>query len=211
VIRDFAAFLGVAVLVIVTPGQDTALTVRNVLLGGRRSGVGTAIGVASGNAIWTLAASAGLTALLLASEPAFVALRLVGAEYLVYLGGHALLAALRPGHAHPLGVRARRGGRLPPRRAYRQGLISNLGNPKMAVFFASLLPQFVPKGGGSFLALLGLGLLFSVLTLSWLVGYAFAVARAGHVLERPRVRRLMDAVTGTVLVAFGLRLAAERR
>ena len=194
-----AAFLGVSLLVIVTPGQDTALTIRNTLLGGRRAGVRTAAGVAAGQATWTLAASAGVVALLRASEPAFVAVRLAGATYLVYLG---LQTLLRRGHVEP---RAGDGGSS--RRALRQGLLSNLGNPKMAVFFTSLLPQF----GSSFAALVGLGLAFCSLTFLWLSGYAWAVARAGDVLRRPRIRRALDRVTGVVLVAFGLRLAASRR
>lgn len=208
--RDLAAFLGVALLVIVTPGQDTALTVRNALAGGRRSGIFTALGVAGGQAAWTLAASVGLTAVLLASEPAFAALRLAGAAYLVYLGARALVAAVRRGN-RARGERNRTGRRLTPQTALRQGLVSNLGNPKMAVFFTSLLPQFAPGGGASFLGLLLLGLLFCALTLGWLTAYAAAVARAGDLLRRPRVRRSVDAITGTVLVAFGLRLAAGHR
>jgi threonine/homoserine/homoserine lactone efflux protein len=90
--------------------------------------------------------------------------------------------------------------------AYRQGLVSNLGNPKMAVFFTSLLPQF----GSSFAALVGLGLLFCALTLAWLSAYAVVVARAGDFLRRSRVRRILEGLTGAVLVALGLRLAAER-
>jgi len=92
---ELAGFLGIAILVIVTPGQDTALTIRNTLLGGRRGGVTTAVGVASGQACWTAAASIGLAALLVASEPVFEALKLVGAAYLVYLGLHALRDAIR--------------------------------------------------------------------------------------------------------------------
>jgi threonine/homoserine/homoserine lactone efflux protein len=195
-VTHLLAFLGVSLLVIVTPGQDTALTIRNTLLGGRRSGVRTAAGVAAGQATWTLAASAGVAALLRASEPAFTAVRLLGAAYLVYLG---LQTLLRRGRVEP-----RTGGSS--RRAFRQGLLSNLGNPKMAVFFTSLLPQF----GSSFPALAALGLAFCSLTFLWLSGYAWAVARAGEVLRRPRIRRALDRVTGVVLVAFGLRLAAER-
>jgi threonine/homoserine/homoserine lactone efflux protein len=189
------AFLLVAVVVIVTPGQDTALTIRNTLAGGRRGGVRTAAGVAAGQAIWVVASSAGLAALLVASEPAFVALRLAGAAYLVWLGARSLWAA----------VRGRRGEhRATVRRApFRQGLLSNLGNPKMAVFFTSLLPQFAH----SFPSLLAHGFVFCGLTLAWLC----VVARLGSALRRPRVRRVVDAVTGAVLVALGLRLAGERR
>jgi len=194
------AFLGVSAILIVTPGQDTALTIRNTLAGGRRDGLATALGVSTGQKIWALSAAAGLAALLHASEPAFVALRIAGAAYLVYLGAQALWSALCGAsgtHGAPIGRR---------RRPFRQGLLSNLGNPKMAVFFTSLLPQF----GHSFAALLALGIVFCVMTLAWLCTYAYAVARAGDFLRRSRVRRALDAVTGVVLVAFGLRLATDR-
>ena len=199
-----AAFLGVSLLVIVTPGQDTALTIRNALAGGRRGGVFTALGVVSGQLTWALAASAGLAALLVVSQPAFTALRLAGAAYLVLLGLQLLGSALRSRRAASPSAHATR--RLSPSTAYRQGLLSNLGNPKIAVFFTSLLPQF----GTTFWTMLPLGLCFAALTLVWLTAYAVAVAKAANVLRRPRVRRALDAVTGTVLVAFGVRLAAER-
>jgi threonine/homoserine/homoserine lactone efflux protein len=192
---QLAAFLGVSAVVIVTPGQDTALTIRNTLLAGRRAGVGTAVGVVGGQLAWAVATSAGLAALLLASAPLFTAIRLAGAAYLVVLGAQALAAAVR-GRPHE--------GRLPRRRssAARQGLLSNLGNPKMAVFFTSLLPQFA----SSFAGMLGLGLLFAALTFSWLSLYALAVAKASGLLGRRRIRRALDAVTGLALVALGLRV-----
>jgi threonine/homoserine/homoserine lactone efflux protein len=204
-----AAFLAVSALVIVTPGQDTALTIRNALVGGRRAGVFTALGVSSGQAVWALAASAGLAALLAASEPAFVALKLAGAAYLVYLGLHALWSAIRGDRTRDAELGA--GGRgLAAAVAYRQGVLSNLANPKMAVFFTSLLPQFA-GGEGAFAGLLALGLVFCAMTLVWLAAYAVVVDHAGRWLRRPAVRRAIDAVTGAVLVALGLRLAAERR
>ncbi|HEX2495445.1 MAG TPA: LysE family translocator [Gaiellaceae bacterium] len=201
---DILAFLGISVLVIVTPGQDTALAIRNSLLGGRRPGVFTALGVSTGQAVWALATSVGLAALIVAFEPAFVTLKLVGAAFLVYLGVQALLAAIRGTHVE----RPEAGGPLTSGVAFRQGVLSNLGNPKMAVFFTSLLPQF---GAESFGGLLALGLVFCTMTFVWLSGYAFVVARVGDVLRRPVVRRVFDAVLGTVLVALGIRLAAERR
>jgi threonine/homoserine/homoserine lactone efflux protein len=196
---QLAAFLGVSAIVIVTPGQDTALTIRNTLLGGRRGGVSTAAGVVSGQLVWAVAASAGLSAVLLASAPLFTAIRVAGAVYLVLLGIQSLVAAVRRRH--------RVEGRTPRRQApYRQGVLSNLGNPKMAVFFTSLLPQF----GSSFAGMLALGLLFAALTLAWLSAYALAVARASGFLQRSRVRRVLDALTGLALVALGLRVATER-
>jgi len=204
-LAGLAAFVGVGAIVIVTPGQDTALTIRNTLLGGRRAGVFTALGVSTAQAMWALATSLGLAALLAASEPAFLALKLVGATYLVWLGAHSLLAAWRRTARQRRGRRVAHG--LGTRTAYRQGVTSNLGNPKMAVFFTSLLPQFAD----SFAGLLALGVLFAVMTLAWLGAYAAVVARAGDALRRPTVRRVLDAVTGAVLIALGLRLATERR
>jgi len=203
VAAHLAAFLGVSAIVIVTPGPDTALTIRNTLMGGRRAGVFSALGVSSGQATWTLATAAGIAALLAASEPAFLAVKLAGSAYLVLLGLQAIVGAFR-GVRHPAAPRRHA---LPPRTAFRQGLLSNLGNPKMAAFFPSLLPQFAH----SFSMLLALGLTFCAMTLVWLTVYAFAVARAGDFLRRPAIRRVVETVTGAVLVALGLRLATERR
>jgi threonine/homoserine/homoserine lactone efflux protein len=203
-VAEFVAFLGVSAIVIATPGPDTALTIRNTLMGGRRPGIFTALGVSTGQATWTLATAVGVAALLAASEPAFLAVRIAGAAYLIWLGAQALIAAVR-GHRSEIAAREPR--RLEPGRAFRQGLLSNLGNPKMAAFFPSLLPQFAH----SFPALLALGLVFSLLTLVWLTAYAIAVARAGDFLSRSWVKRAIEAVTGAVLVALGLRLATERR
>ena len=206
-LHSLLAFVAVSAVVICTPGQDTALTIRNTLVGGTRTGVATAGGVAFGQALWTVAASAGVVALLTASEPVFRALKLVGAVYLVYLGAQSLWAAVTT-RTHDDEVRT--STPLSSARALRQGILSNLGNPKMAVFFASLLPQFAPAGDATFLVLLALGLLFCVLTFAWLCCYAVAVARIGRLLTGA-VRRALDAVTGLVLVALGLRLATENR
>jgi threonine/homoserine/homoserine lactone efflux protein len=207
---SFAAFLAIALVVILTPGQDTALTIRNTLIGGRPAGTGTAAGVATGQAVWTVATSLGITALLVASGPAFEVLRWLGAAYLVYLGLGSVRHAIRPGDAAANRPRSTGTG-LGVRRAWRQGLISSLGNPKLAVFFSSLLPQFAPVGGGAFATMLALGGVFIAITFAWLCGYAFVVARAGERLRTGLVRRALDAVTGGILVAFGVRLAAATR
>lgn len=208
---ELVAFIGVAALVIATPGPDTAVTIRSTLMGGPRAGVMTACGVVSGQACWTVAASAGITAVLVASEPAFLAVKFAGAAYLVYLGASALRDALAQG---PVVADAGERGAarsLDARVAYRQGLISDLGNPKMAAFFTSLLPQFgTTDAGPSFWLMVGFGLLFCLLTWLWLLLYAAAIDRLGHALRRSAVRRAMEAVTGTVLIALGVRLATEQ-
>ena len=208
VLTQLLTFLGVAALVICTPGQDTALTIRNVLAGGRRSGIATAAGVALGQAVWTVAAAAGLVAVLRASQPAFLAVRYAGAAYLVYLGLQSLRAAFsrRDRRLDVLPTL-----RLTPGEALRQGIVSNLANPKMVAFFTSLLPQLASADGGALVPLLAYGLLFCLLTFLWLSAYSVTVARAQRFLVRQRVRRVLDALLGAVLVALGLRLVLDRR
>lgn len=204
---SYAAFLLISVLVICTPGQDTALTIRNTLTGGRRSGVATAAGVSSGQAIWTLATSAGLAVILVTSGPLFLAVRLVGAAYLIYLGVRSLIKAAKRS-APDEAAAPDEAERLAPRTAFWQGLLSNLSNAKMVAFFISLLPQFAgPHPGFVMLALLGVN--FCLLTLAWLIGYAFAIDRMKALLLRGRVRRAMDTLLGAVLVGLGLRLTRE--
>ena len=196
--HELLAFVAVSVVVIITPGPDTALTVRNTLVGGRRAGLLTAAGVVSGQLTWSIAAGAGVAALLVASEPVFHALRLAGAAYLIWLGLQSLVAAVR-GASTAHETRVRRGSPL------RQGVINDLANPKMAVFFTSLLPQF----GETFLSMVSLGVVFCAMTFAWLALYAAAIARAGEALRGTRLRRALDALTGAVLVALGLRVAAD--
>ena len=198
------AFLAVSVLVIVVPGPDTALTIRNSLLRGRRAGVHTAAGVASGQAVWAFATAVGIASLLRASQPAFAALRIAGAAYLIYLGVRAIVETLRR-DGPPNDTCAVRRLTSP----YGQGILSNRANPKMIVFFLSLLPQYAGPHA-SLGALLGLGLVFCTLTLSWLAAYAAVVARLGDVLRAGRVRTAIDRISGVVLVALGVRLATER-
>jgi threonine/homoserine/homoserine lactone efflux protein len=196
--RELLAFVAVASVVLITPGPDTALTVRNTITGGRRAGVLTAAGVVTGQLVWSIAAGAGVAALLVASEPVFHALRLAGAAYLTLLGLQSLVAALR-GSSGAHEARVHRGSPL------RQGMINDLANPKMAMFFTSLLPQF----GDSFLEMVGLGAVFCAMTFTWLALYAAAIARAGQALQGTRLRRALDALTGAVLVALGLRVATD--
>jgi len=206
-ITQLAEFAGTAALVIVTPGPDTAVTLGSTLSRGRAAGVSTAFGVLCGQAVWTLASSSGLSAVLLASEPVFAAVKYAGAAYLIFLGLQALRAALRNDAHEPSGLAA--DGPPGPRSrlaCFRRGLLSDLGNPKMAVFFTSLLPQF----GSNFAALALLGLVFCAMTFTWLACYALVIAQIGGLLRRSPVRRALDATTGAALVIFGVRLATER-
>lgn len=205
---EIVAFLPVAAVVICTPGPDTALTVRNALAGGRMAGIGTAAGVAIGQCVWTVAAGFGLAGLLRASGPAFLAVRAAGAAYLIFLGVQSLRAARA--HRDDDGTSVGPVPVLRPLRGLRQGLLNDLGNPKMAGFFVSLLPQFAGTGHGSLAAFLGYGLVFCLLTFGWLTAYSVVVARARALFSRSRIRRSLDAITGCVLIGLGIRVAAEQ-
>ncbi len=202
---DLPPFLALSVLLILIPGPDTAVVTKNALLGGRRSGVLASIGVSLGLTIWTLAAALGITALLRASAVGFLVLKLAGAVYLVWIGVQMLRARDLISSANG-GLRRTTSGA----RSLRQGLLSDLGNPKIAVFFTSFLPQFVRTGGTPFASLLLLGAIFAALTLLWLAGYAIAVGNASALMRRPAVRGALDRITGVVLIGFGVRLAFER-
>jgi len=204
------AFVGIAALVIVAPGPDTVLVTKNALMHGRRAALGTSLGVNTGLLIWTVAAALGVAAVVRESAVAFTVLKLVGAVYLVWLGVQALRAARR--HAAPDPAHAtRRSPRVGALLGFRQGLLSNLANPKIAVFFTGLLPQFVSSRQPVLEPFLLLGGVFVLMTVVWLSGYALVAVRASALLGRPRVRAALDRVTGVVLVGLGVRLALERR
>ncbi|HYZ81408.1 MAG TPA: LysE family translocator [Solirubrobacteraceae bacterium] len=203
-------FIGVAAIVIVIPGPDTAVVTKNVLIHGRRAGFGTSLGVSTGLAIWTIAAAVGVASLVRASEVAFTTLKLVGAIYLVWLGIQALRAAGRE-TSDELTARPMGGAAMTARAGFRQGCLSDLANPKIGIFFTSLLPQFVSAGHPVLLPFLILGAVFVVMTVMWLAAYTLVAARAAEMLRRPRVRAMLDRITAVVLIALGLRLAAEHR
>jgi RhtB (resistance to homoserine/threonine) family protein len=203
---DLVPFLTVSTLLIILPGPDTAVVTKTALLSGRRPGLAAAIGVSIGLVIWTAAAALGIATLLRASDVAFNALKLAGAAYLVWIGVQLLRSRGRTDA--PVGPAS---GPRHSRRALREGLLSDLGNPKIAVFFTSFLPQFVGGHGAAFGPLLVLGSIFAALTLTWLGAYSLAVGRASAIIRRPRIRRTLDRITGIALVAFGVRLAFEHR
>ncbi len=199
-------FLAVSAILVITPGIDMALVTKNALLHGRAAAQATALGINFGIFFWTIAAAVGLAAVISASATAFTAIKLAGASYLVYLGVRALIASR---HAAASSSTTRR--LVGTAAAFRQGVASNLLNPKIAVFFTSLLPQFVDAGHANVRNLLLLGALFNAMGVAWLLSYAALAARGRDVLRRPRVQRAFDRLSGIALVALGARLALERR
>jgi len=222
------ALLGFALastLVILAPGPDSMLVMRNTMRGGRRAGWVTACGTLSGLTMWALAAALGLSALLRVSHVGYDILRFCGAAYLIWLGLTSLAHFRRKNTAEPV---AQAGGSAPavpgptvpgrtgpgaarPRRAYLNGMLSNLLNPKISVFFMAFLPAFVPAGASAVGFSLVLGIWFIAETGLWLAVVAWLADRGVRWLRRPAVQRWMERITGIVLIGFGLRLATESR
>jgi threonine/homoserine/homoserine lactone efflux protein len=205
------SFVAISAIVIASPGPDTALTIRNALLGGRAAGILTTSGIVTGQAIWALAASAGIVSILIASEALFRGVQIAGALYLIWLGAQSLYRACRRREPLPAHSRALSTVELSRSPAFRQGLISNLANPKMAVFFASILPQFARESGPIFAQLIALGLVFCTMTFAWLSLYAVLVSKMRDVFTASRVRRVLEGLTGAALLTLGWRLATSER
>jgi threonine/homoserine/homoserine lactone efflux protein len=197
-----ASYTVAAALIVLLPGPDTLVVVRSIMRGGRRKGVTTALGNLCGLTVWVCAAALGLAAVLRASEVGYEVLRIVGACYLLWLG---VQAWRNRGHIEdaPHG----RGGLLGT--GFLAGLLTNLLNPKVGVFFVTFLPGFVPRGDSVGLTSLLFGAIFVVLTaIYWVV----LLGLAGTVtawMSAPRIRRRLDTITAAILVGFGVRLVTE--
>ncbi len=207
------ALLGFALastLLILAPGPDSMLVMRNTMRGGRKAGLITACGTMSGLAIWALAAALGLSALLRVSHIGYDVLRFAGAAYLIWLGGSSLGLFGGKGAGHAAAQRRSPGS---PKRArvYLNGLLSNLFNPKISVFFMAFLPAFIPAGASAAQFSLVLGLWFIAETGFWLAVVAWLAGCGAQWLQRPAPQRWLSRFTGVVLIGFGIRLATAAR
>jgi threonine/homoserine/homoserine lactone efflux protein len=195
------------------PGPDLIVVLRNAIRGGRRIGWWTAAGTTTGVALWALAASMGLSSLVAASRAGYDAARLVGAIYLMWLGCNTLR------HHNPIAVDRVADGQLttppgwPPsaRRAYLNGLVTDICNPKVGVFFVAFLPAFIPSHGSvpefSFL----FGLINAVEVGAYFAAMVWLISRGSGWLHHPRIQRRTEQVSGIMLIGFGIRLASEAR
>jgi threonine/homoserine/homoserine lactone efflux protein len=202
-----AAFLGLAVLIIVTPGPDTALVIRNALRGGWQAGSLTALGVGLGSLAWAAAAVLGLALLVQQSRQAFMVLKVAGSAYLAYLGTRSLVESLSRAYRQeesPSG-----GGRASAHGSLQQGLLNNLLNPKAGAFFITVLPQFVgPSDPPVRFALLML--VYEVMVVGWLTAYGVLVSRVGRLLMAPGAQRWLQGITGLVLIGLAAHLLLEQ-
>lgn len=205
-----AAFVVASVVLIVVPGVDFALVTRQTVTFGRRTALITAAGLLLGGLLHAAFATIGLSALLLASAQAYTVVKLAGAAYLIWLGIQALRSSARPGSALPGYGNGRSYDEMSPRRAFTVGMLSDLLNVKVAIFFVTFLPQFVTPGPGAIWRTAMLGLLFNVLASTWWVTYILLIDQLKPWFTRQRIRRTIDAATGTVLVGVGAAVALDR-
>ena len=201
-------YVGVVVAIALLPGPDTAVVTKNALIHGREAALGSAIGVNVGLSVWTLATALGVAAILRSSATVYDALKLIGALYLVYIGARTLWESRRPRSG--MGDETATARSLDGRGGFLQGVISNLANPKVGIFFTSLLPQFVSPHGSALLQMLLLGATFIAFNVVWMCSYALAAVKLSHILSRRRVKAVIDRVSGLALVGVGIRLAIER-
>jgi threonine/homoserine/homoserine lactone efflux protein len=193
------AFVPIAVLVTITPGAGTAMVVRSAIRGGWRAGLLTIAGNEVGVLLWALLSLLGVSALIAASEVAFAILKVVGAAILLWLGVQSLLGSRRAAEPRPRGS------------ALRDGLITSLANPKLAVFFVALFPQFVDERAAALPTTLLMAALIVVFDVLWYSGLAIAASHASRRFARSALARWLERTTGAVLIALGARVAFEER
>ncbi|MEV6699665.1 LysE family translocator [Streptomyces sp. NPDC051453] len=200
-----AAAVGVLGLLTVVPGPDMAVVTRRALSAGPADALRTVGGIATGLLVWGALTMAGLAAVVAASPSTYLTVKLLGAAYLVFLGAQALWQnrPAAPATATPPGST----GARPTGSPWRTGLVSNVLNPKIAVFYTGLLPTLAPPRLPATLAMTLLVLLHAALTLAWLGSYVFLLSKGERTLEKPRIRRALGRTTGVVLIGFGLAVA----
>ncbi|WP_327119855.1 LysE family translocator [Nocardia sp. NBC_01730] len=202
---QFLAASGVLAVLTMVPGPDMAVVTKRAVGSSWQDGLRTVGGITIGLLMWGLLTVVGLAAIVAASAMVYTVVKLAGAAYLVFLGAQALLHSRR---AHSVAVAA--AVPSPVGNPWRTGLVSNLFNPKIAVFYTGLLPTLAPSGLSPHLGMMLLVLMHAVLTLGWLGGYVMLLAKARAFFERLAVRRAMDRVTGVVLIGFGVKVAASQ-
>ncbi|MGN6606192.1 MAG: LysE family translocator [Jatrophihabitans sp.] len=200
-------FTVAAVLIVLLPGPDSLVVVRGLVRGGRRGGVVTAAGVLCGLVVWVAAAALGISALLRASQVGYDVLRFAGAAYLLWLGVQSLRSLRRPAASTP--AQAELGGRRGFGSGFWAGFVTDVLNPKVGVFFISFLPGFIPSGWSVGWTTAGLGGWYIALTALYFAGLIGVSGTIATWMATDRIRRRLDAMTGLVLVGFGIRLAAE--
>ncbi|MDP9745688.1 UNVERIFIED_ORG: RhtB (resistance to homoserine/threonine) family protein [Bacillus thuringiensis] len=207
-IENYLLFIIMSICLIILPGPDTAMATKNTLVAGKMGGVKTVFGTCVALLIHTLAAVIGLSALIVKSALLFSIFKYVGALYLIYIGIKALLAVKNKESVNTNDVSINNDKEHTS--CFRQGFLTNLLNPKIAVFFLTFLPQFLNPSHNTFIQLLVMGLTYLVLTIIWFAFYIFLIDKISAFMKKPKTQRYIQGLTGIVLIGFGIKLALEK-
>lgn len=197
---DIIAFMTLLIFIVMSPGIDFALITKRTLTHGKKDGFKIALGLTSGAIVHTLAAALGLSIILMKSALAFEIVKYAGAIYLIYMGLSSFVK--RKNKSSLKEVKEA----VVNQSAFKQGLISNVLNPKVAIFFLTFLPQFVTPGSNHSLQFLIMGSLYALLSILWFSTVVFLLGYIRKWLMSPTVQNVIDKVTGAVLIGFGLNM-----
>ncbi len=199
------------VLLIILPGPDTAIATKNTLTASKKGGIQTILGSCCGLLIHTFAAVIGLSAIIVKSAYVFAVLKYVGAVYLCYLGVKTLWTLKTIRSLPPvLQDETQVDHKYAHQSCFKQGFLTNIMNPKVAVFFLTFLPQFVDVSSATFVPFLFMGLIYTAITALWFVFYVYLLDRIGAFMKKPTTKTVIEGLTGTILIGFGIKLALEK-
>ncbi|MGG0465108.1 LysE family translocator [Priestia aryabhattai] len=203
--ENFYLFVITCIFLIILPGPDTAVMTKNTLTAGKRGGFKTMIGICCALSIHTLTAIVGLSAIIAKSALLFSIFKYIGAVYLIYLGIKSLWTLRNQETAETVVE-----NKYKNRSSFKQGFLTNLLNPKIAVFFLTFLPQFVNPGSHTFMPFLILGITYIVLTVMWYLFYIYLLNQISAFMKKPKIQKVIEGITGTILIGFGIKLALEK-
>jgi len=204
-VENFYLFVITCVFLIILPGPDTAIMTKNTLTVGKQGGFKTMIGICCALSIHTLTAIVGLSAIIAKSALLFSIFKYIGAVYLIYLGIKSLWT-LRNQETTETVVKIK----YKNTSSFKQGFLTNLLNPKIAVFFLTFLPQFVNPGSHTFMPFLILGMTYIVLTIVWYLFYIYLLNQISAFMKKPKTQKAIEGITGTILIGFGIKLPLEK-
>lgn len=206
--EHFYLFVLMCIFLIILPGPDTAIATKNTITLGRIGGLKTALGTCCALLIHTSAAVLGLSAIIVKSALLFSILKYVGAVYLIYLGVKTLWFLRKKEETASVEMNTK--SRFENTSCFKQGFLTNLLNPKVAVFFLTFLPQFVDSGSNTFIPFLIMGITYTVLTAIWFLLYVYLINQISVFMKKPKAQNIIEGITGTILVGFGVKLALEK-
>lgn len=206
--ENYFLFVIMSILLIILPGPDTAITTKNTISAGQSAGLKTLFGICCALLIHTLAAVVGLSAIIVKSALLFSIFKYVGAVYLVYLGIKALWSLKNK--TTSAGSESTNESKYANKSFFKQGFLTNILNPKVAVFFLTFLPQFVDTGADTFIPFIIMGMTYTVLTAIWSVFYVYLINQISAFMKKPRTQTIIEGLTGAVLILFGIKLALEK-